>query len=121
MDELIGKLASKAGGGGLVAENTIGITLGFLGSEGPSDTGQALIDRIRRAEAAIAAANTSGGLNELMGNGIMAVGTMLTAPGLRVGEIQGVDRELFGLFQDKVGAERMGEIIAGTPGLGQFA
>ena len=121
MDELIGKLASKAGGGGLVAENTIGIMLGFLGSEGPSDKGQALIDQIRRAEASIAAANAGGGLSDLMGNGIMAVGTMLTAPGLCACEIQGVGRELFRLSQDKVGAERMGEIIAGTPGLGQFA
>jgi len=121
MDELIGKLASKAGGGGLVAENTAGIMLGFFGGEGPSDTGQALIDQIRRTEASIAAANAGGGLSELMHNGIVAVGTMLTALGLRACEIQGVGRELFGFSQDQVGADRMGEIIAGTPGLGQFA
>ena len=44
MDELIGQLASKAGIDGVVAEKTIGIVLGFLRNEGPSDKVQALID-----------------------------------------------------------------------------
>ena len=35
MDELIGRLASKAGIGSVVAEKTIGIVLGFLRNEGP--------------------------------------------------------------------------------------
>src|SRR3954470_23735209 len=37
MDELIGRLASKAGIDSAVAEKTIGIVLGFLRNEGPSD------------------------------------------------------------------------------------
>ena len=61
MDELIGQLASKAGIDGAVAEKTIGIILGFLRNEGPSDKVQAL------------------------------------------------------------GADQMAKIIAGTPGLSQFA
>ena len=44
MDELIGQLAAKAGIDEAVAEKTIGIILGFLRSEGPSDKVQALID-----------------------------------------------------------------------------
>jgi hypothetical protein len=43
MDELIGRLACKAGIDSLVAEKTIGIVLGFLRNEGPSDKVQALI------------------------------------------------------------------------------
>jgi len=120
MDKLIGQLASKAGSGGLMAEKTTGIMLGLLGSEGPSGKGQALIDQIRKTEAAIAAASTGGSLSELIGNGIMAVGTRLTAPALCGGEIEDVAGELFGLSRDKIGADRMGEIIAGTPGLSQF-
>ncbi len=46
MDELIGRLATKAGIDDAVAEKTIGIILGFLRNEGPSDTVQALIDKI---------------------------------------------------------------------------
>jgi hypothetical protein len=89
MDELIGRLASKAGIDSAVAEKTIGIVLGFLRNEGPSDKVQALIDQIPGAEAAIAASSSNG--------------------------------ELFRFGRDKIGADQMGEIISGTPGLNQFA
>ena len=120
MDELIGRLAAKAGIDAAVAEKTIGIVLGFLRNEGPSDKVQVLIDEIPGAEAAIAASG-GGGLAKLMGGGLMALGTRLMALGLGMGEIQSVARELFRFGRDKIGAEQMGEIIAGTPGLSQFA
>ena len=121
MDELIGRLAVKAGIDDAVAEKTIGIILGFLRNEGPSDKVQALIDQIPGAEAAIAASGNGGSLGNLMGGGLMALGTKLMGLGLGIGEIQNVARELFTLGRDKIGADRMGEIIAGTPGLSQFA
>ena len=62
MNELIGQLASKAGIDNVVAEKTIGIVQGFLGSEGLSDQVQALIDKIPGAAAAIVAASTGGRL-----------------------------------------------------------
>ena len=121
MDELIGQLAAKAGIDKAVAEKTIGIVLGFLRKEGPADKVQALIDNIPGAEAAIAASSNSGGLTNLMGGGLMALGTKLMGLGLGIAEIQNVARELFRFGRDKIGADRMGEIIAGTPGLNQFA
>jgi hypothetical protein len=121
MDELIGRLAAKTGIDDVVAEKTIGIILGFLRSEGPTDKVQALIDQIPGAEAAIAASDHAGGLGKLMGGGLMAVGTKLMGLGLGITEIQNVARELFRFGRDKIGAEPMGEIIAGTPGLSQFA
>jgi len=121
MDELIGQLAAKAGLDNAVAEKTIGIVLGFLRNEGPSDKVQALIDQIPGAEAAIASSNNSGGLSRLMGGGLMALGSRLMALGLGMREIQSVARELFTFGRDKIGAEQMGEIISGTPGLSQFA
>ena len=121
MDELIGQLASKAGIDGAVAEKTIGIVLGFLRNEGPAAKVQALIDKIPGAEAAIAASNNGGGLGSLMGGGLMALGTKLMGLGLGMAEIQSVARELFRFGRDKVGTDQMGEIIAGTPGLSQFA
>ncbi len=120
MDELVGQLATKAGIDRPVAEKTIGIILGFLRSEGPSDKVEALIDKIPGAEAAIAA-SSSGGLSRLMGGGLMAVGTRLMGLGLGIVEIQSIARELFKFCRDKIGADQMGEIIAGTPGLSQFA
>jgi hypothetical protein len=121
MDELIGQLADEAGIDTAVAEKTVGIILGFLRSEGPSDKVQALIDTVPGAEAVIAASNEGGGLTRLMGGGLMAVGTRLMALGLGIGEIQNIARELFRFGRDKIGANQMGEIISGTPGLSQFA
>src|SRR6266404_5198768 len=121
MEELIGRLAEKAGIGDAVAEKTIGIILGFLRSEGPSDKVQALIDNIPGAEAAIAASSNGGGLARLMGGGLMALGTKLMALGLGMTEIQNAARELFRFGRDKIGTDQMGEIISGTPGLSQFA
>jgi hypothetical protein len=121
MDELIGQLAAKAGIDDAVAEKNISIVLGFLRKEGPSDKVQALIDKIPGAEAAISAPGNSSGFGNLMGGGLMALGTKLMGLGLGMGEIQNVARELFRFGRDKIGADQMGEIIAGTPGLSQFA
>src|SRR5712672_252606 len=121
MDELIGRLAVKAGIDNAVAERTIGIILGFLRNEGPSDKVQVLIDKIPGAEAAIAASSNGGGLARLMGGGLMALGTKLMGLGLGIVEIQNVARKLLGFGRDTIGADQMGEIIAGTPGLRQFA
>jgi hypothetical protein len=41
--------------------------------------------------------------------------------GLGVSQIQSVAGELLRFGRDKIGADQMGEIIAGTPGLSQFA
>ena len=101
MDELIGRLASKAGIDSAVAEKTVGIILNFLRSEGPSDKVQALIDQIPGAEAAIAASSNGGGFTRLMGGGLMAVGTRLMGLGLGMGEIQNIARELFRFGRDK--------------------
>jgi hypothetical protein len=120
MDELIGRLAIKAGIDSAVAEKTVGIILNFLRNEGPSDKVQALIDQIPGAEGVIAASNDNGGFARLMGGGLMAVGTRLMGLGLGMSEIQSVARELFRFGRDKIGADQMGEIIAGTPGLSQF-
>jgi hypothetical protein len=121
MDELIGRLASKAGIDSAVAEKTVGIILNFLRSEGPSDKVQALIDQIAGAEAVIAASSNNSTISRLMGGGLMAVGTRLMGLGLGMTEIQDIARELFRFGRDKIGADQMGAIIAGTPGLSQFA
>jgi hypothetical protein len=120
MDELIGRLATNASIDSAVAEKTIGIILGFLRNEGPSDSVQALIDHIPGAEAVIAATQ-GGGLSRLMGGGLMAVGTRLMGLGLGMSDIQKIARELFRFGRDKIGPDQMGKIIAGTPGLSHFA
>jgi hypothetical protein len=121
MDELIGRLAEKAGIEKAVAEKSVGIMLGFLRNEGPSDKVQALIDNIPGAEAVIAASGSGGGLSRLMGGGLMALGAKLMGLGLGMAQIQNIARELFRFGRDKIGADQMGEIIAGTRGFKEFA
>jgi hypothetical protein len=121
MDELVEQLAAKAGIDKAVAEKTIGIILDFLRKEGPSDQVQALIDKIQGAESAVEASSNGAGLSGLMGGGLMALGSRLMGLGLGIAEIQNVARELFRFGRDRIGADRMGEIISGTPGLKQFA
>jgi len=121
MDELIERLAYKAGLDRSVADKTIGIILAFLRNEGPQEPVQALIDSIPGAEAAIEAAGSSrGGLSRLIGGGVMAMGTKLLGLGLGMSQIQTIARELFKAGRDRIGAEKMGAIIEGTPGLRQF-
>ena len=120
MDELIGRLATNASIVSAVAEKSVGIILGFLRAEGPSDSVQALIDHIPGAEAAIAVSKNGGGLSRLMGGGLMAVGARLMGIGLGMTDIQNLARELFRFGREKIGADQMGKIIAGTPGLSQF-
>lgn len=122
MDELIERLTVKVGLEKAVAGKTVGIILGFLRNEGPAEQVQALIDTIPGAEAAIDSAGSArGGLGRLMGGGVMALGAKLMGLGLGMTEIQSVARELFKFGRDKIGSDRMGEIIAGTPGLRQFS
>lgn len=121
MKELVGELASKAGSGVAVAAKSIGIIAGFFPNEGHSGTVQALIGKIPGAEAASAAAASSAGRAGPIADRPMEAGTRLTTPGLSIGEIQNIGRELFRFGRDKIGADHVGEIIAGTPGLSQFA
>ncbi len=120
MDELIGRLATKAGTDDAVSKKTIGIILDFLRSEGPSDKAPAFIDGIGGAETAIAESRDCAGLASLMGGGLLAAATKLMALGLDINKIQIAVREIMEFGRDEVGAE-MSEIIARTPGVRQFA
>jgi hypothetical protein len=121
MDELIAQLTAKVGIEQDVAAKTVGIILGFLRNEGPAEPVNELIEKIPGAEDAIASNSGGGGLSSLMGGGLMALGSKLMALGLGMGEIQSVARELFKFGRAKIGSDAMDKIIAGTPGLSQFA
>jgi hypothetical protein len=120
MDELIDRLAAKAGLDRVVAEKTVGAILGFLRKEGPADHVQALIDKIPGAETAIKTAGSGGGLASMFGGGVMALGAKLMGFGLGMGDIKTVSRELFRFGRDQIGVDGMNAIIAETPGLSQF-
>ena len=125
MDELVGRLAAEAGIDGAMSMalwlKKPSASFWTSSATRPSDKVQALIDRIPGAEAAIAVSNNNAGFSRFMGGGLMAIGSRLMVLGLGMSEIQGVARELFRFGRDKIGADQMGEIISGAPGLSQFA
>lgn len=121
MDELVARLAAKAGIDDTVAEKNIGIIRDCHRSEGLFEKVQVLINQIPGAEAAIAAPNSDNGLARPIGGGLMAVGTKLVSLGLGIAEIQCVAPELLRFGRDRLGADQMGEIIARTTGPSQFA
>jgi hypothetical protein len=121
MDELVERLAAKAGIEKAVAEKTACIMLGFLRSQAPSDEVRMLIDRIPGADNAIELSARGAGLTALMGNGLMAAGSGLMGLGLGIEQIRDAARELVVFGRGRIGTEGMEAIVTGTPGLSQFA
>ncbi len=121
MDELTERLVANVGIDKATAVLAIGAILGFLRSEGPADKVQSIIDQLPGAEAAIASAqSSSGGIESLMGGGVMALGAKLMGAGLGMGEIQSVVREVIAFARDKIGPEAVGQIVEAIPGARQF-
>jgi hypothetical protein len=110
-------LAKKALAKKPVGKNTAAIILGSLRSEGAADKFQVLIDNIADAEAAREAPSGAGRLVGLLGDRLKVRGGKLIGLGLSMGGIQSAAGELFKFGRDRVAADRLGEIIAGTPGL----
>lgn len=125
MDELIARLVANAGLDKPTAETAIGIILGFLRSDGPPATVEAIIKQLPGAENAIAAQSASGGAGglisgSLFGGGLMAAGARLMSCGIGMGQIPAVAREILGFAREKVGSSAVDEIIDGIPGLRQY-
>ena len=114
-------LARKASAKKAVGKNTVAIIPGSLRSEGAADKFQVLIDNIPDVVAASEAPSDVGGLVGLLGDRLKTRGGKLIGLGSSMGEIRSAGGELFKFGRDRVAADRMGEIIAATPGLRQFA
>ncbi len=116
MDELVGRPVAELGIDRDVAEKAVGIILAFLIKEAPAEKIQPLLDSMPGAAEAAAAAPAGG-----MFGGIMGVGTQLMGLGLGMGEVQNVARTLLGYAREKVGEDKVGELVGSIPGLSQFA
>jgi hypothetical protein len=119
MDELIGRLVAETGIDPAAAEKAVGIILGFLVKEGPSDKVQPLLAKLPGAQALIDKANEGGGGIRSMG-GLMGAGMRIMAAGLSMGQVQGVARGVLSYTREKAGEDTVGKIAAAIPGLAQF-
>jgi hypothetical protein len=60
------------------------------------------------------------GLAGAIGGGIMGLAAQLFSLGLGMSEMQTIGKEVFAFAREKVGEERLGQIVAAIPGLSQF-
>ena len=127
MEELIQRVAAAAGIASDKAETAIGLIFAFLKKDGPTADVEALLAALPGAPEAAAKAEADGGPGGLLaglagaiGGGLMGLAGQLTALGLGMSEMQAVGKEVFAFARDKVGDERIGQIVGSIPGLSQF-
>lgn len=127
IEDLISRVAAAAGIDQGLASKAVGLILGFLQKEGPQEPVQQMLAALPGAQDLIAQAEGEGGgglmgmVGGLMGGGIMGLGASLMGAGLDMGQISAVGRELMAYGREHAGEDVMGQIVAGTPGLAQFA
>ncbi|MBV6658430.1 MAG: DUF2267 domain-containing protein [Devosiaceae bacterium] len=147
MDELIGRIVSAVGIDEGTAQTAIGVILGFLNKEGPSDAVGQLMGALPGAEDLMAqvagGAEADGGGGGLMGalgglagggglagavgglmggssGGLMGAASELMSAGLDMGQIQGVTQEVVGFAREKAGDDVVQQIVAQIPGMDEF-
>ncbi len=127
MEDLIARVAATAGVEPEIAQKAVGLILAFIRKEGPQQEVDALFAAVPgAAETADAAAAETGGGGALeglmgaMGGGLMGLAGRLTGLGLGMGEMQAIGRQVFAYAREKAGDERVGQVAAAIPGLGQF-
>jgi len=127
MEELIQRVTAAAGITPDKAETAIGMIFAFLKKDGPTAEVGALLAELPGAPEAAAKAEADGnsggllaGLAGAIGGGLMGLAGQLTALGLGMSEMQAVGKEVFAFAREKVGDERIGQIVGAIPGLSQF-
>ena len=127
IDAFLARVADAAGIDQAQAAQAVGHILAFLKTEGPPSVGQLLSalpgadDLVAQSEAGGGGGGLMGMMGGLMGGGIMGLGAKLMGAGLDMGQIQSVAHELLAIGREQVGEDTMGQIVAQTPGLSQFA
>lgn len=126
IQDIINRVAGAAGLDPATATKAIGLILGFLQKEGPSEQVGAMLAAMPGATDLIAQAEGEGGgglmgmMGGMMGGGIMGLGAKLMGAGLDMGQISTVGKELMAFGRENAGEDVMGQIVANTPGLSQF-
>jgi hypothetical protein len=124
MDELIARTVAAAGLDTATATKSIGFVLAFLRKEGPAAEVDEIIAAAPGAADLVAAAQPSSGsgglLGMLPGGGLMGLAGQLTGLGLGMDQMRAVGHEIFAFARERLGEDKVGEIVASIPGLAGF-
>lgn len=122
MDDLIQRISTNVGLDPEVAQKAVGMILSFLLQEGPKDKVHDMMKAIPGSDAMIASVGDTGGgmLGNLMGNGVMGLGSKLMSLGLGMGEISGVAKETMAYARENGQGDAVDDVVGSIPGLSQF-
>ena len=125
MEELIQRIVNATGLDPQVAQQAVGIILGFIKKHAPDGPMGELLNSIPGGDEAIA--DNSGGGGGLMGalggmlgggaGGMMAVAGQLQSKGLDMSQMKSVGQEIFKFGEEQIGSDKIKEIAANIPGL----
>lgn len=127
MQDLIIRIAQKAGISEDLARQAVSIIISFLAKEGPDSQVGKLLDAIPGAREMVSSgdSNDSGGgglLGGLLGGagGMMGAFGELKGLGLEMDEVQTVAKETLDYSKEQAGEDTVDDIISSIPGLSQF-
>ncbi|MCQ4188564.1 MULTISPECIES: DUF2267 domain-containing protein [Methylocystis] len=125
MDELVARVSAALGVDAEVARTAVGLVLGFLQKESRDGAVSELLEKLPGAPEAIQSAESAGGgggLGGLMGGmgGLMGLAAKLNGAGVDMSQIPKLGHEIFGYAEEKVGPEKLREIVDSIPGIAQF-
>jgi len=125
MDELVARVSAALGVDAEVARTAVGLVLGFLQKESRDGAVSELLAQLPGAPEAIQSAESAGGgggLAGLMGGmgGLMGLAAKLNGAGIDMSQIPKLGHEIFGYAEEKVGPEKLREIVDSIPGIAQF-
>jgi len=126
MDELVARVSAALGVDAEVARTAVALVLGFLQKESRDGAVSELLAQVPGAPEAIQSAESAGGggggLAGLMGGmgGLMGLAAKLNGAGVDMSQIPKLGHEIFGYAEEKVGPEKLREIVDSIPGIAQF-
>ena len=124
MEDLIQRVVAATGIDAGIVQKAVGMILGFLHKEGPSEQVGELMNAIPGSKEAAVEASGGGGLMgmaaSVMGGGVMGLGAKLMGAGVSMDQISGISKELFAYGREKAGEDVMGGIVGQIPGLEKF-
>jgi len=118
MDELIQKVVEKSGITTNQAEQAVGTVFGLLKAQASAEDAQEIMAALPGAQQLAEQYGTSKkGVLAMLSGTVMGAFAKLTALGLSADQIEIMGREVLAYTEDRLGKEKVDEIIASIPGL----
>lgn len=119
LNDLIAHISKTVGIDAGVAQQAVGLMLGFLKKEGDDSAVSNMFAQVAGADA-LADEHIGELGGGFMGGGVMGLGQKLMGLGLGMGEISGVAKETIAYAKEKSDPATVDAVVASIPGLSQF-